>query len=408
MSTNILKLWLYGRELAELELLRNGQLRLRFAPDAIQHFGVGARPLSLSLPITRRRVQGPALENYLEGLLPEQPLRSAIEQAHGIRPNDTFGLLAAIGPECAGAIQFVPPDSEPPTGILRELSVEEVNQIIADLPTLRTPDDLPITASLGGVQAKTLLTKTAAGWAWPAYGAMSTHLIKPEPNIDVVAEHLIESEDWTLRLAHESGLNAAQSHLEKFGDRLALVVTRFDRSPNHRGHQEDFTQALALSAQNKYEQVTSGGTGRLRQLVDRVGPYAGDRQQLMRDLLAMITFNTAIGNGDAHSKNYSLMIDATGAYSLAPLYDAAPVYLMNRSLRHAGHAVADQVLLPYLTVRHLVDEAISWGMPADEAEPIIDDTITKMAAATGRTAADSSIQEVPGLVANRCEQLLGS
>ena len=150
MNSNVLTLWLYGSELAELESLRNGQLRLRFVPEALSQFGIGACPLSLSLPLTKRQVEGPALENYLEGLLPEQPLRSAIEQAHGIRPHDTFGLLTAIGYECPGAIQFVRPGTEPPTGDLRELSDQEVTQIVADLPTLRTPDDLPITASLGG------------------------------------------------------------------------------------------------------------------------------------------------------------------------------------------------------------------------------------------------------------------
>jgi hypothetical protein len=35
--------------------------------------------------------------------------------------------------------------------------------------------------------------------------------------------------------------------------------------------------------------------------------------------------NVVIGNADAHSKNYSAMIDRDGSVSLAPIYDAASV-----------------------------------------------------------------------------------
>jgi len=52
--------------------------------------------------------------------------------------------------------------------------------MVAALPTLDPPEGEPIGASLGGIQAKLLLTRTPEGWAWPADGAMSTHIIKPQ------------------------------------------------------------------------------------------------------------------------------------------------------------------------------------------------------------------------------------
>ncbi len=49
----------------------------------------------------------------------------------------------------------------------------------------------------------------------------------------------------------------------------------------------------------------------------------------MRDLLAQITYNLLVGNDDAHSKNYSLAISDAATYSMAPLCDVAPAYLLN-------------------------------------------------------------------------------
>lgn len=57
-------------------------------------------------------------------------------------------------------------------------------------------------------------------------------------------------------------------------------------------------------------------------------------------LLEAITFNVVIGNGDAHSKNYSVMIDRDGSVSLAPIYDAAPV--MHLDPRFQRHRTSDQ------------------------------------------------------------------
>jgi len=45
---------------------------------------------------------------WFDGLLPEEERRSAAEREHGVEPGDTFGLLAAIGWECAGAVSILP------------------------------------------------------------------------------------------------------------------------------------------------------------------------------------------------------------------------------------------------------------------------------------------------------------
>jgi serine/threonine-protein kinase HipA len=173
-TSNILTVWLRGQELAELERLRTGRLRLRFSQAAVNTYGINSRPLSLSLPITTKRVESPSLERYLDNLLPESGLRGALERQHGIRPGDTFGLLSRIGQECAGAVQFTAAGVPPGAGHLRQLTAKEVAGIVRDLPTIVTPDNLPVSALLGGVQAKVMLARTAGGWAL-AHGRRYIH-----------------------------------------------------------------------------------------------------------------------------------------------------------------------------------------------------------------------------------------
>ena len=358
--TAALHVWLRGQHLGELTRLRTGRLRLRFAPDYLDTYGVGARPLSLSLPLTDKRVQGAHLERFFDNLLPEGSVRGALEREHHLPPGDTFGLLSRIGRECAGAIQLTPEDVAPGAGQLIALSDDEVNQIVAQLPTLDPPAGQVVSASLGGVQAKVLLTRTSTGWAWPADGALSTHIIKPEPTTDIVVPDLIRWEEWALRLARTAGLPAANAELVDFDGRLALVVERFDRRGGERTHQEDFTQALGIAARDKYEITRT--EHRLATIARAGGDEAIDPAAFLRDLLAQVTFNLIIGNGDAHSKNYSLAISDTATYAMAPLYDVAPVYLLNKILQTFGHHLDGQGRLPYLTATHLRSEAIGWGM----------------------------------------------
>ncbi|WP_345374660.1 type II toxin-antitoxin system HipA family toxin [Frondihabitans cladoniiphilus] len=271
---------------------------------------------------------------------------------------------------------------------------------MSDLPTLDSPDGLPVGASLGGVQAKVLLTRTKDGWAWPAFGAMSTHLIKPAPQNGSGPPGLLEAEWWSGALARHVGLRAAASELKQFGERTSLVVERYDRHDGGRFHQEDFTQALSLRPSDKYELGTTT-PGRLQRIAALAGPLSDDESAFLLDLLRAVAFNAIIGNSDAHSKNYSLLISSSGSVSLAPLYDVAPVMLMDSNYRFAGHAVDGQTRLAFVTRDHLVREAVRWGVSAIEAG----DTITSLATAVADWAESIStlreLGDTPSRVAMR-------
>jgi len=378
--TATLRVWLHGQHLADLHQLNNRTLRLRYTEEALGRWGIGSRPLSLSLPLTPKRVQGDALERFCDNLLPEGAVRAVLERENGVRPGDAFGLLTHVGRECAGAIQFTAEDTPLGEGGLVPLSAGDVDTLVRDLPTHHVPDGLAVSASLGGVQDKVLLTRTPDGWAWPSDGAISTHLVKPQPvSPQVPIPEIVRYEHWALHLARAAGLRAAHAELAWFDGRQALVVERFDRVDGRRLHQEDVTQSLGLAARDKYESAV--GERRLSTFAALAAPEAVDPAGLLVDLLRQVTFNTAIGNGDAHSKNYSIHIGEGATVSTSPLYDVAPVFLVAATYRHAGHAVDEQVYLPYLTAAHLVSEAVHWGLGRQVAEEVVASTLQSTLAA---------------------------
>ena len=398
-----LHVWLRGEHLGEVEQLRTGRARLRFSGAAVNQWGEGSRPLSLSLPVTASRVEGAPLDVFLDGLLPEGALRAQLENEYGTRT--PFELLTRIGRECAGAVQFTLDDSRPGSGSLRDLSRDEVTALVRDLPTLTPPDGLPIGASLGGVQAKLLLTRTRQGWAWPTDGAVSSHIIKPQSLDPSSPTLLVAAEHWAMQLAAAAGVPVARTELHEFDGRQAIIVDRFDRVDGERTHQEDFTQALSVPSLSKYESTLAGST-RLRSIAALAMPNAREPRGFASRLFEAVAFNTLIGNGDAHSKNYSLTIDSAALVEVAPLYDVAPVMFLGR-FHHAGHAVAQQSDLRYITRRHLIDEAESWGLKPAETASALDGLVSRVGRAIEQVDAPDELVDVIEKVASRVNGFSG-
>lgn len=380
MARKTLSVWLHGTHIAELSEPSRYRLRLDFTDEALDTFGEGSRALSLALPISRRPVQDPrrgpsqVVSAFIEGLLPEGNLRRHIAIEAGVPVTDAMGLLTRVGAECAGAVQILSNRETYGEGHIRPLSPQELTRLVADLPTYRLPEGATPQASLAGIQDKVLLTALPNNqWGWPENGAASTHIIKPEP-LTAAVTHLVQTEDWALHVAHAAGIQAAQSRLQRFDEREAIIVTRYDRSPDGtRLHQEDFCQALGLDPQAKYESTseTTKFGSRLRRLARAAAPRAHDPDAFRRALLQAVTFNVVIGNGDAHSKNYSLMLDRDGSVTLAPVYDAAPVMHLDARFKGTGHVINGKTSIDTIDIDDLAAEATSWGMGARRADAVV-------------------------------------
>jgi serine/threonine-protein kinase HipA len=369
--------------MATLSEPRPFRYRLDFTEEALDEFGEGARILSLSIPTSASPVQDHATDasrrpvsSFLEGLLPEGNLRSQLATTSRVASTDKMALLGQVGAECAGAVQFLPGDQAPAKGHVRPLRQAEIDEIIEDLPTYHLPDGAALQASLAGIQDKVLVTSLSDGaWGWPEDGAASTHLIKPEPVPGTAVNHLIQAEDWAMRVAANADIDAASTVLASFGDRAAIVVERYDRTADgERLHQEDFCQALGLEPQAKYENPREAdvyGTSRLKRLVDLASVRSTDPDGFRRSLLSLITFNVIIGNGDAHSKNYSLLLGSRGEVTLAPLYDAAPVMILSSRFRSTGQSVNKQTRITRVSLDDLAAEGASWGMSSKRAREVV-------------------------------------
>ena len=369
MATKTLDVWLYGIHVATLSEPRRFRLRLAFTEEALDVFGEGSRILSLALPLSLKPIQDTngsmRVSAFIEGLLPEGNLRRHIATEARVPVNDTMTLLERVGGECAGAVQILAAGRRPGTGRVRPLTKQQVDSLVADLPTYHLPEGTTPQASLAGIQDKVLLVALPdGGWGWPEAGAASTHIIKPEP-LSGAVKLLVQSEDWALRVARGAGMNAAESRLERFDAREAIIVVRYDRRPNgHRLHQEDFCQALGLDPQAKYESTNEAAHlgSRLRRVARAAAPRAVDPDGFRSALLKAVTFNVVIGNADAHSKNYSVMIDRDGSVSLAPIYDAAPVMYLDPAFKGTGHVINGKTSINDINVDDLTAEAASWGM----------------------------------------------
>ncbi len=114
-----------------------------------------------------------------------------------------------------------------------------------------------------------------------------------------------------------------------------------------------------------------------------------------------------IGNGDAHSKNYSLLLRDGGEVLLAPLYDVAPTMLLYAPSNNAGHTVSGQIRLSYLTLEHIVREGTAWGMDADDARTVAISALETVAEAAATAPTHDGIAFLNELVPVRAEDLLG-
>lgn len=401
MARKALDVWLYGVRMARLSEPRRFRLRLEFTEDALDTFAEGSRVLSLALPISRQPIQdrNGALQvsAFIEGLLPEGNLRRHIAAEARVPVNDTMTLLERVGAECAGAVQILADGAKPGAGQVRRLTKQEVDSLIADLPTYHLPEGTTPQASLAGIQDKVLLvTLPDGGWGWPEAGAASTHIIKPEP-LGGAVKHLIQTEDWALRVARGAGINAAESRLERFEEREAIVVVRYDRSPEgNRLHQEDFCQALGLDPQAKYESTSEAARlgSRLRRIARVAGPRALDPDGFRLALLKAVTFNVVIGNADAHSKNYSVMIGRDGSVSLAPIYDAAPVMYLDPAFRGTSHVINGKTSIDNINVDDLTAEAASWGMGVRRARAAVRSCMERVYSSVEHVALPSGAKSV--------------
>ncbi len=389
---NALVIWLYGIRVALVEQERD-RLRLHYTKEALERYALGVPLLSLSLPLTPGRYPHGVVRAFLDGLLPEGEPRRAVAADFDLRAGDTYGLIRALGRDCAGALVIQPDDEPPPpqptTKTAEPLTAAAIGDLVANLRSAPLGVDARVRISLAGVHEKLLLTRMPDGsWGRPVEGTPSTHILKPQ-----IAEYpnTVENEAFCMRLARHLGLFVSAVETMTVNGRRVIIVERYDRNVRPDGtveriHQEDFCQATAIPPERKYEE---DGGPTLRRIAGILQGVAGPDS--LERLLRAVTVNVLIGNGDAHGKNFSLLHDASGSLRLAPLYDLVStlVYGDDRlamyvdNVRRTNRVTADRI----------VNEAARWGLSRGRASEIIAEILDRAPAAA--QAARDETEGVP-------------
>lgn len=289
-----------------------------------------AFPVSLSLPLREDAWRGEPVAAVFENLLPDSAdLRRRVAEKVGAAGTDAYSLLAAIGRDCVGALQFIVGDASPEgaTGISGEPvddeAIERLLESLAQAPLgLHRDDDFRI--SVAGAQEKTALLWHEDRWIKPHGNTPTTHLFKTQigelPNgIDL--SDSVENEYYCLQLLRQLGLPVNHARIMTFGQTRALVIERFDRAWSDgrliRLPQEDCCQALSVPPTRKYQADHGPGMLAIAELLKGADSPAEDHRTLFQ---AQLVF-WLIGATDGHAKNFSIFLHPGGGYALTPLYD---------------------------------------------------------------------------------------
>ncbi len=255
-----------------------------------------------------------------------------------VSARNPVALLACVGEDCAGAVQFVREErlDEVLATENRTAGIEWLDDAEFERRIRHLSQDAGATRenaaegqfSLSGAQAKTALyfDRQRKRWGIPQGRTPTTHVLKPVTND---FDGFAENEHFCLELARRIGLAAANTEWKSIGGIPTLIAERYDRVQLtgrwHRIHQEDCCQALGIHPGSKYENEGGPGFAQIMSLLEGTDEPSVDRDRLMKT--ACLVYLLAAT--DAHSKNFSLLYsrgEDRPSMRLAPIYDIASAW----------------------------------------------------------------------------------
>jgi serine/threonine-protein kinase HipA len=242
-------------------------------------------------------------------------LRSYLATHANVKPVRDFPLLRLLGADLPGALIMRDYDAvhEPPVDGVK---IEGGAYVTGDHELLRF--------SLAGVQLKFSATGSPQrGLTIPAGGRGGDWIVKlPEQRFLRVPENEYSMMTFAraigidvpeIGLVDPSSVRGLPSDIRGLSGQ-AFYISRFDRTNDGgRVHTEDFAQLNALYPEQKYQRLS------FDMLAEQVGDLVGSDATL--DLIRRIVFTVGIGNGDMHSKNWSIIYRDGRTPQLAPAYD---------------------------------------------------------------------------------------
>lgn len=166
------------------------------------------------------------------------------------------------------------------------------------------------------------LKDATGGLTIPASGKGGNWIVKfPSERFASVPEN----EFWMMTLGRRMGLATPEIELIQVDEisgmpsgirtdlGRALIVKRFDRADGKRVHMEDFAQIFRVYPSDKYK------TADYEQIGEVIWRETGEEGLV--NYIARLVLTVAIGNGDMHLKNWSILYPDGLTPRLAPIYD---------------------------------------------------------------------------------------
>ncbi len=263
--------------------------------------------LSLSMPVRLQSYSRGALHPIFEQNLPEGFVRERIvERLRKHIRIDEMLFLALQRDNGIGRLQyhsdhfpFEVAGKENLTEILQWQGRESLFEELVNKYLLQT--------SVSGVQPKVLVGDDRAIFQTP--GLIIKSGLDGYPGLAV-------NEFFCMTAAKNCGLNVPGFYLSD--DHSLFVMHRFDLLENgDRLGVEDFSVLLGERANDKY-------TGSYESLANVINMYCASPRKDLELFFRMLVLSAAVGNGDAHKKNFSLIyedIRKPETIGLSPAYD---------------------------------------------------------------------------------------
>ena len=265
---------------------------------------------------------GAVLENsakvaaFFGHYLPEDgPLRDYYCAGAGIDDQDDGALMTILGNDLPGAVQVLNAETHRGVGMRTTAAPRTTGTGVAE-SRLRF--------SLAGVQPKLSMSIVRGKLTLPGRDELGEWIVKLPARAPL--EGTGENENAVMEWARRAGFDVPECRLIDVDDiekpyrfdvppGRALAVRRYDRSPQERVHQEDLAQVVGISNMHSNAKYSGDYADMLSVITGICGPEAGI------EAVRRLVFMLAVGNADAHWKNWSLVYPDGRSPALAPMYD---------------------------------------------------------------------------------------
>jgi serine/threonine-protein kinase HipA len=242
-------------------------------------------------------------------------------------------------------------DLEHLQSVADQLIREESNQ---DLQATQIEELLLLGTSMGGARPKAVVLHEDALW-------VAKFNCETDRWNNALAEHAM------LKLAHECGLNVAESRAVSVGGRDVLLVKRFDREKTDDGFLR-LRMISALTALRADEEVIQRKSWSYIALAEELRRFCTSPQKDARELFGRMVFNALITNTDDHPRNHAFVARET--WSLSPAYDLTPSPEISRERRDLAMVCGREGR--FANKGNLLSECRRFLLEPIEAEQIID------------------------------------